>query len=464
VKSRTDLQALADWLIDKRNHGNSITLIGPPYLRRRLQSVRRRLLPLISSCFNRIDIGTEASFIPITKCSESEVTREIGWTDRETRLEVPSPTFDKEWMGENEAWIVDCDFGDSSAGTLNYFPPRYPGQLDLLISTTYGKWPPQSISGGPWRLSKDTISCKASTKDRLFRVVLPQPEAIFSSILQLQGFGFRVSDKCGYIRSTSEILERSGHLKSLRDSRFRALLVEMSKGEASSLDQLQGKAKLGNERDQLRSFLLDLLSNAGILRGVSYRCPNCGLQSWYGVGSLREILTCSGCSRTFQAPLDVEYSYTLSSLLQTTIEQGGIPVMLTEGVLKNLCRKTLYSVAGVIATDKAGAEVDIDVLASCDGHVVCVECKTLANSTRTSSVREIVQPIPDVRGEERDKQRPRHRLKGDRGARKEQELPRGPPLRCGCARPVSHRWAESIPSRCRPGRVRERRRRRRSAR
>lgn len=393
VRSRDGLQALANWLSDNKDQGNSITLVSPPYLQTRLQNISRRLLPLVSAHFKRIDINTTASFIPITRCTESEVIQEIAWKDRETRFEVPSPTFDKEWIEKDETWVVDCDFDDASAGVLNYFPPRYPGQLDLLISTTYGKWPPQSVSGGPWRLSKETISCKASVKSRLFRVVLPPPEAIFSSVLQLHKFELRVSDKCGYIRSTSDILQRGGHLKSIRDSRFRALLVEMSKGKALSLDQLQGKAKLGQDRELLRSFLLDLLSNAGVFRGVSYRCPNCGLQSWYGIGSLRELLACPGCSRTFQAPLDVDYSYVLSSLLQTTIEQGGVPVMLTDGVLKNLCRKTLYSVPGVVATDTAGKEVDIDILASCDGHVVCVECKTLDNSPKPSNVREIVSQL-----------------------------------------------------------------------
>jgi len=393
VKTKSGLQALADWLIDKRSHGNSITLIGPPALRRRLQSIQRRLLPLISASFRRIDVATAASFIPITKCSESEIIQEISWTDSETRFEVPKPSFDAEWLGKDEAWIVDCDFDDGSADTLNYFPPRYAGQLDLLESTTYGKWPPQSISGGPWRLSRNTVACKANMKGRLVRIKLPSSESIFGSVLRVQGFESNVSDKCGYIRATSDILRRSGHLKSLRDPRFRALLIEMAKGKALSLDQLQGKAKLGQDRELLRGFLLDLLSNAGVFRGVSYRCPECGLQIWYGVGSLQEILSCTGCSRTFQVPLDVEWSYVLSSLLRTTIDQGGIPVMLTEGVLKNLSGKTLYSVPGVVATDASGKEVDIDILASCDGHVVCVECKTLDNSPKLSNVREIVSQL-----------------------------------------------------------------------
>jgi hypothetical protein len=391
VKTKPGLDELAAWIRGKHEHGN-VTLLGPPALRSFLRGLKKKLIPLLGSEFKHVDTKCDASFIPITKCPESEITKEVGWADNETRFEAPPPEFDMEWL-DDEAWVVDCDFYDFRTEKQSYFPPRRPGQLEVLLKSTYGKHPPLAVFGGPWRFSRQGVACLARSKERLFRLRLPEPEDIFESILSQAGYKFKVSDKCGYVRSTTNILKKAGQLKKLRSKGIRDLLYEMANGKFLTQDQIKGVVKPGKNSEDLTNFLLSMLSVSGFFRGVAYRCPSCGVASWYRIETLREILTCTGCARTFQPPLEFDHSFKMSTLLETTVEQGGIPVILTEGILRNLARKTLYTIPGVIATDSKGGEVDIDILASCDGKIICVECKTLDKNPKPSNIAGIMKQL-----------------------------------------------------------------------
>jgi len=391
VKTKEGITDLATWIQTKHQHGH-ITLVAPPTLKVFLRGLKTRLRPLLGSDFTHIKTVSTASHIPITQCPESEVTKEIGWAGNETVLEAPLPEFDPEWLND-EAWVVDCDFSDFRTGKQSYFPPRRKGQMEVLLRTTYGAYPPMSVRGGPWRFSRQAVACLSSSKERLFRLRLPEPESIFDSILSQAGYKSRLSDKCQYIRSATDILNKATQLDKLQRKGFRNLFYSMADSTPLTQDQIKTLVKPGKDSKELDDFLMSMLASSGLFRGVTYRCPSCGLASWHQVASLEEIMTCPGCTRTFQPPLEFFYSFKMSTLLDTTVKQGGIPVILTEGVLRSLARKTFYIVPGVIAKDSTGAEVDIDILASCDGHVVCAECKTLDKKPKSSSITEIVRQL-----------------------------------------------------------------------
>lgn len=391
VKQKTGLEELATWIRAKRRHGG-VTLLAPPALRPFLHKLKTRLTPLLGSDFTHIDIAQIANYIPVTKYPESEVTKEIGWSDNETIFEAPLPEFDLELLND-EAWVVDCDLSDFRTQRQSYFPPRRPGQVEVLEKCTYGKFAPLYIYGGPWRFSGQGVACLTTVKRRLHKLRVPEPEAIFEPILSQAGYDFKVSDKCGYVRSTIDILNKACQQKILRKKGFRHLFYQMADGRPLTRDQIRSLVKPGEDTGELDDFLLSMLSVNGFFRGATYRCPSCGVSSWHHVAALSEILTCPGCARSLQPPLEFLYSFKMSTLLETTVKQGGIPVILTEGVLRNLARKTRYTIPGVIATDSKGAQVDIDILASCDGHVVCVECKTLDKEPKSSSITRIVEQL-----------------------------------------------------------------------
>ena len=72
-----------------------------------------------------------------------------------------------------------------------------------------------------------------------------------------------------------------------------------------------------------------------------------------------------------------------------------MPVFLTERVLKNMARTTYDSVPGIIAKDSKGTKHDVDIAASCDGHLVLCECKTLDNIRGNESLPSIMRQIEE---------------------------------------------------------------------
>jgi len=74
------------------------------------------------------------------------------------------------------------------------------------------------------------------------------------------------------------------------------------------------------------------------------------------------------------------------------IEQGAIPVILTTKLLQNLARNSLLHLAGIRVFDEE-MEIDFDILAACDGHLVAVECKDLEGGCSEETATEIAEQI-----------------------------------------------------------------------
>ena len=67
--------------------------------------------------------------------------------------------------------------------------------------------------------------------------------------------------------------------------------------EWESLLRRRGYAQFAGELN------LDRFVKANILKlGIAIQCPTCMKKNWYGIGNLREQLTCEGCLKSFDFP------------------------------------------------------------------------------------------------------------------------------------------------------------------
>lgn len=378
LKGINNLQALADHINTHYQAAQSITLSGPSKLLGKARRIKERLEPLISK---PIETRMQYPEIELLSLTESVIAQEISWIDRKALFHVPHPSFDLELIRSDDEWIVDCAFEDRSASLSNYHPPHRQGQLALLMRETYGNSLPESFSGGPWRLSKKTVSCKASQKERFVGIKLPSSREILLAVPREYGYEAQITDKCGYIASTIDIIARSGLQKTIHEECFRSILEAMSDGNPLSLNQILVIAKPGRNSDRIVDFMSDLLASGGVFRGISCRCSNCGLLGWYRIDATCETMSCLGCAQEFQPPIKLEYTFALNHLLRTAIKQGGLPVIYLKRILRSLCRNTLYFLPGITVAKEKSPPSDIDVIASCDGNVVCAECKTLKHAS-----------------------------------------------------------------------------------
>lgn len=387
------LKTLAEWISLRLSRGGRIVTATSESNSERMQPVFISLKRLL-----REDVQIVPQFkldsLPVSRVTEVEVRKEIAWTGPHTRFELPRPSFDLKWLHHSDIWIVDCDFTDRSSSKQSYFPPRRPGQKNLLMSETNKGRETWSVYGDRWRLSQDRIACQASLKDEFAEVRLPDSDQIFECVAAHCGFRFTPSEKCGYIRSFTRLLAEAELHHAIKDQRIQQCLVKLSEeGKTFTHAQLKGIGKFGSDKTSLDGMLLSLLRNDGLFQGVRYRCPHCNLLRWYQVPTVQSRMQCVCCKGAFQTPLKMEVSYSLNSLVALAIRQGAIPVALTEPVLKRLSSKTYFSTPGAVLTNMAGAECDIDIIASCDGRVVCVECKTLEDLTADDSAGEIPEQL-----------------------------------------------------------------------
>lgn len=393
VDDDSKLKTLAEWISLRLSRGGRIVMATSESNYERVQPVFISLKRLLHESAQIVE-QYKLDRLPVSRVTEVEMKKEIAWTGPHTRFELPRPSFDLKWLHGSDIWIVDCDFTDMSSSKQSYFPPRRPGQKNLLMSETNKGREIWSIYGDLWRLSQDRIACQVNLKDEFAEVRLPDSDQIFECVAAHYGFRFTPSEKCGYIRSFTRLLADGDLHHALKDRRIQQCLVKLSEeGKTFTHAQLKGIGKFGADKTALEGMLLSLLKHDGLFQGVRYRCPHCNLLRWYQVATVQSTMKCVGCKDAFQTPLEMEMSYSLNSLVALAIRQGAIPVALTEPVLRRLSNKTYYSTPGAVLTNKTGSECDIDIIASCDGHVVCVECKTLEDLTADDSAGEIPEQL-----------------------------------------------------------------------
>ena len=121
------------------------------------------------------------------------------------------------------------------------------------------------------------------------------------------------------------------------------------------------------------------------------RCPWCDKQYCLDHINPNLPLSCPGCLRPIQLNYHVVLAYQLNELIALAIAEGIVPVVLTGRFLHNLTSQGFIWLPGVKCSSGT-VETDFDIFASCDGHLVAAECKSLEGTRSHSQVWRNEQP------------------------------------------------------------------------
>lgn len=388
-RSRRNLERLARWCNERLTGANFMVVAAPTVNRRRLRSFRKRLLPLLDDQIKFVDLLV-SHFIPgrFRMLYESQ-REELMWEDDRTHIQRSSPNFHG-YLRTTDTWMMDLDVSDPLRQELGYIPPDFP-QLNYVLGGEPARhW--IKVSGYGVRKAQHALSWRVSMSHthEFTTVQLPSEEKIFTALLETAEYESELTDKCRYTTGMVELLDQADVLKALTQRHFRRFLGEMANGKAYDLNGILGLTRCpSGGKEEFRDNLNDMALHACLLRGYRLRCPVCNLEKWYPLEQISETISCAGCLSTFQPPLNARFHYRLNRLIEVGMEQGSVPVILTMMLLQKLCERSFLHVPGIKAM-RGDVKTDIDILASCDGHLLVAECKQLKSGYGDETAEEIV--------------------------------------------------------------------------
>jgi hypothetical protein len=130
--------------------------------------------------------------------------------------------------------------------------------------------------------------------------------------------------------------------------------------------------------------LLDTISKMSaaqiIFRGFQIKCPKCSTANWHPLRNIDEIITCPGCLQSFPLPVqypagsEIEWEYTLNTLVNRMMDHDGLPHILA---LEYLSRsERVYAPVPGLQLRKGGQDVlEFDFVCVIKGEVIGGECK-----------------------------------------------------------------------------------------
>ncbi len=126
--------------------------------------------------------------------------------------------------------------------------------------------------------------------------------------------------------------------------------------------------------------LLELWADMRIVRRYwnMPRCPQCGKQKSEQTLRLNRPVRCYSCGSRIRLPESIKIGYRLDRVVRNGIREGVLPVVLTARFLRLLTSKGFLWLPGVKFQDGTQRS-DLDIVASCDGHLFVAECKDLGD-------------------------------------------------------------------------------------
>lgn len=399
-----DINVLSEWAEEKLDSTNVLTLVKPgsntDELVRLSDELKQRLPAEVKvegwyDHFHSIEYRT----VHLTASEEARLS------GRQLDLTLPQPEW-AEYARGNAKWVVDIDLqGRPSIGPgKGFIPPKFTGLTDLLNVRPGEKW---IFSEYPLRFSQKYISALVGRSERHKRVNLPGDQELLLKFLESKGYQPKVTDKNRYIVGMIRLLGGYQEAEIFSDAGVRRLLETMKSaatkhgyGYGFTLDRIRQAVRQGGEfskyesEDDLINFVSDLALKGIFLRGYNIRCPKCDLTQWYSLNAVAEQFKCVGCLTWLQPPIRADFSYRLNELFVRGIQQGAIPVLLTNLLLAQLSNESYLFTLGVEVT-KEEFRIDLDILASCNGTVSIAEAKTL-DTISEKAVEEIYVQLSQI--------------------------------------------------------------------
>ena len=265
-------------------------------------------------------------------------------------------------------------------------------------------------------LGIDSINVRCTSREELVSHWVPTDREVLEELLYQHGLRFAKDEKRACylpaIRLLGGLKQASSTLSGVRGS----ILHQLAKGPAT-VDEIKGRLRLGNAKipelnrvGDFEAFFQQLTStqqrvgrqrlrhhwrrtlprDASLHPLLEHWVSNSILRRRWRIGScpvcqtthhedsleITRAYRCPGCGANIPIPEFLIVEYQLHPILETSLNQGLTPVALTGNFLRNLTHRGFRWLPGLKYTLQ-GVSGDIDVVASCDGHLVLAECKTL---------------------------------------------------------------------------------------
>lgn len=137
------------------------------------------------------------------------------------------------------------------------------------------------------------------------------------------------------------------------------------------VDRDKGWFNLENLTLGLKRTIKELAAYQVFFRGFKLKCPNCASVFWYHINEINETITCRGCLKSFDLPIEPRFAYKLNDLVKNNIyktkdtRDGNLTVIGTLAVLSQGIGAFQYSaqlnVYDDIRNNKPMGDLDIVV-------------------------------------------------------------------------------------------------------
>ena len=389
-----NLMHLAEWCNQRLVGTNFMVVASSSVDSQELQTFRSRLASLLRDGIDFIDLRISHFTMGLFRAIHGEQQQELTWQGNRTRVKRPLPAFNSQYLRSGASWILDLDLAEPVRRQQGFIPPDFPRLNYILNGRPNEKWAEQS--GYLVRRAHDVLSRRVNGKQstEFVEIVLPSEDEMFSELLEAFGYQTELTDKCRYITGMTRLLSNASLVDLLRRPLFRSLFQRLAESNKTyDLDGIQGLVHCPKEQKQdFRDWLADLSRDSILLRGYRLRCPECNLEEWYALEDVAETVSCAGCLTVFQLPFNAQFSYRLNRLVELGTKQGAIPVILTTLLLQDLSERSFLHIPGIVAIQR-DLEVDLDILASCDGYLVVAECKDLGEGCSEGTAAEIANQL-----------------------------------------------------------------------
>jgi hypothetical protein len=398
LRGDRDISDLADFCRKYVIGTDFFVLASASVSKKRLITITDRLkTQLVDSKLRHIDIQfsnfVTGKFRTVEKTKVEEVTVSDGYF----RIRNFLPDFDEfARYADNSKWAVDIQFQAEGQRHSEYIPPKFPS-LNRLLSGDPDQHLLQINRGFNVRLANGQLSYRAGVRQGTPGGYLPPVADIFRSLVQDKGFSSVESEKSKYVLGIEGLLGNLDNATSLRDIRLQNLIRQMADGGVftpKNIKRILRPGKKQEDIDALYGLVTELSVRSVLLRGLKIQCPACDLTRWYPIDNLSERMRCAGCLTEFQPPIEAPFYYKLNELFSRGIKQGALPVLLTLTFLEKLSTKSFMYRPGLLISDDR--EVDIDVIASCDGQLILAECKDLHQNVRDDVSPDVLDQLNKV--------------------------------------------------------------------
>lgn len=390
-----DVDELAEWIIEEGMRQTRITLASRTLANETLLNLQERLRAALPERVKPIDVWHDRFELgPVTTTSNLSSHQEIriyGRGERTTEI----PTQPLPFANRNDHWItaVARPPGRITHPFDDFQWPAFSGMNRIIGPDVRG-----GASGGIYefpyyvRVDGEQLACFSTARWPRVQLDIPDPAVMAQAYLQSHGIESRPSEKARYATQLLRLAGGARRIADFLDRETVRLLWQMKNSKPYTRQQCLGTLKAGTERTD--EVLGNLLSQRLLLRGYELQCPTCDLRTWYPLADIDEQFSCTGCLTTLELPLDLPLAYRLNELAARAIDQGALGVLGGVHFFRRIARSSLSFQPCMELT--APDETDIDLLASVDGAVHAMECKSLVDGADTATAASIIEQMGHI--------------------------------------------------------------------